>query len=105
MECWNVGKLERLNVGKLGRWNVGKLEVGKLGPKLFQSRKVRPNKVGKLESEAQDIGQKLESQHRRLNITTTTNTTAHDEYLNYSGILLLYILSLIGVLISNQEYT
>ena len=49
-----------------------------------------------------NIGQKLESQHIRLNISTSTNTSAHDGFLNYSGIMLFYILSLIGVLISNQ---
>ena len=76
--------------------------VGKLGPKQLESWKARPNRVGKLESEAQNIGQKLECQHIRLNISTSTNASTHDEYLNYSGIALLYILSLRGVLISNQ---
>ena len=49
-----------------------------------------------------NIGQKLESQHRRLNISTSTDASTHDEYLHYSGIMLFYMLSLIGVLITNQ---
>ena len=53
----NFGMLESLaqKIGKLECWNVGKLEcwnVGKLGPKQLESWKVRPKKVGKLESQA-----------------------------------------------------
>ena len=49
-----------------------------------------------------NIGQKLESQHIRLNISTSTNTITHGEYLNYGGMMLFYIRSLIRVLISNE---
>ena len=71
------------NVGKLGNWKVRSKK---------ESWKVKPK----------NIGQKLKSQHIRLNISTSTNTSTHDEHLNYSGIMLFYILSLVGVLISNQ---
>ena len=81
-------------------WKVGMLEssvrnswkVGELGRKKLESWKVKPK----------NIGQKLESQHIRHNISTSTNTSTHDEYSNCSGIMLFYILSLIGVLVSNQ---
>ena len=76
LECWKVGMLESWkvrpkNVGKLESWNAGKLECWKVRPKKLESWKVgmleswnvgmlkleswkvRPNKVGKLESEAQ----------------------------------------------------
>ena len=65
----------------LESWKVGKLECWKVRSKTVQ---------------------KLESQHIRLNISTSTNTSTHDEYLNYSGTMLFYILALLGVLISNQ---
>ena len=99
LESWKArpkkgGMLESWNVGKLESWNVAKL-----GAKQLESWKVRPNQVGKLESEAKNIGQKLESQHIRLSIGTSTHTGTHDEYLNCSGIMLFYILSLMGVLI------
>ena len=105
MENWKVGKLgptklESWNVrprkiGKLECWKVGVLEswnVGKLGRTKLDSWKVKPK----------NIGQELESQHISLNMSTRTNTSTHDEYLNCSGIMLFYVLSLIGVLISNQ---
>ena len=47
-------------------------KVGKLGRTKLESWKVKPK----------NIGQKLESQHIRLNISTSTNTSTHDEYLN-----------------------
>ena len=92
LESWNVGKLECWKVGKLGPKQLESWKVGKLGRTKLESWKAKPR----------NIGRKLEIQHIRLNISTSTNTSTHDEYLNYSGIMLFYILSLIGVLISNQ---
>ena len=53
LECRKVGKLERWKDGMLESWKVRKLECWKVRSKKMESRKVRPNKVGKLESEAQ----------------------------------------------------
>ena len=107
-ESWKVGKLESWRIGKLESWRIGKLENWKAGK--LECWKVRSKKVGKLgrtkleswKVKPKNIGQKLKSQHIRHNISTSTNTSTHGEYINYSGIMLFYILSRIRILISNQ---
>ena len=77
LKSWEIGKFGGWNIGMQECWKIEKLESREV--RKLESWKVRPNKVGK-ESEAQNIGQKLESQHRRLNISNSTNTSTHGEY-------------------------
>ena len=94
LESW---KVESWKVGKFGSWKVRSesWKVGKLGLTSLEIWKVEPK----------NMGHKLESQHLKLNISSSNNISTHDEDLNYSSIMLLYILSLIGVLIVKQQYS